>query len=757
MSARTPQSFRIASRDTVSLCLGARADSVERTAARELAGYLGRILRREVAVGRAGTRKRIRLGTPDSSAEIQRAAAAYGLETLKPDGFVVAPSGGGDDLLIMSKTGAGVLYGAYALLEALGVGFAPAGLDTVSERIPRRRTAAFQGALRSEPSFAERALMIGGWMKEAAAEQKAFYDTDVSRFLPIYTRTLDWMARYRLNSMVLALFWFGQAPAYRWFWSKDGERCDDAISGLILYRDYPALRWAEKYGEQIRRNQEMLRAIIRYAAERGIRVTLTISAEPAYPGGLCEAYPEFGRDGAEYIEHEAVWLRFQESRFRELFETFPDLGGYLYAMSKDCGNTPADIRGEGRTADGPELTDGRGDTIADEKLMRIARMNEAMLRGRDAAGSSAAIRFWEWAAFGVYPGDAGKMGRMKNRVSVARLDALLPRDIWIHMRMDAGEPTGGVNAFNPFLNQWPRHRRSAALHQLAEHHGLNIFPPVFWESPWKERAQFAHRCGVESLVLEAGYGPGNPDGTGLNLCDLDIHGFARLAWDKDADRDAVWREWAGIYFPGAPDRAADLLKPFHRIISAMTGCGGACGYNIPGRWNFRLPRDVREQDSPIDRLLRYNVAATREHARQMTAPLREAIGLLDEAQKKLEAMRDALGEPVYGRWKANLSTQRTLAELLETFVAATAWGSLLRRDPSNAEDRAVLSDAVRRMERLVSGYEHPCAPLYHRLAGWGWMSSDEWRRVFGALAGECRVRFGLDGPDRAGPGAARAP
>jgi len=567
-------------------------------------------------------------------------------------------------------------------------------------------------------------------VKDVFAERRAFYDTDVRAYLPVYTRAIDWMAKYRLNAAALWLWWFGASPGTRWYWSRDGECCSDTVSGLILYRDYPKLRWAERYGDQVRRNRELLRDILRYAADHGVRITIGGFAEPGYPGGLCRAYPEFGADGAQYIEHEPAWLRFQESRFRELFETFPGLGGYLYVLADDSG-PHADVRGRRRDPDGRYIVDGHGDAIANEKLARLVRMNEAMLRGRDAAGSRADIRFWEWAAVGVYPGDATFMGRMKARVSVARLNALLPEAICIHMRMSAGEPTE-PQVLNPFLTQWDRHCRSVALHQAAEHLGLTLFPPVFWESSWKERAQYARRCGIEGLTLETGYWPGEKDGTGLNLCDLDIHGFARLAWNADVDRDAVWREWAGLYVPRAPRQAADLLKPFYRILTAMCG-GDGVGGAVPARWRF--------QGIPVDRLAAWNVPSTRTHGLLMIAARRQAVQGLDEALPKLDALRDALGADRYERWKTNMLTQRTLARMLEAFVSATVWGSLIEQGLAEPEDARALDRALRELDRQVQSYEHPIPPLYARIFGFGWMRGDEWREVFGALAREFRGRF----------------
>lgn len=727
--------FHVKPGDTLTVISGEAPDRVEQTAARELASYLQQIMGRDIPAASQAEGKVIVLGTSASAPLIREQVKAHGLGALKPDGFVIAPIDE-NRLYIMANNGNGVLYGVYAFLEALGVGFAPAGLDRVSDRMVRKDEFAVSQIRREEPSFPVRGIhLLMGWPKEVFVEKRPFYETDVRKFLPIYCNGLDWMAKHRLNTRIIWLIWFGGGEQCRYFWSRENQKCDDGISGLIRYRDYSKLRWAEKYGEQISRNQELLKAIIEYAADRGIRICIWGGAEPAFPGGLMEAYPEFGRNGRlQYADNEEVWLRFTESRFRELFETFPGLGGYMYVIARDCGNDIADIDAKSDQDTASVLKDGRGEPLQHGRIERVARLNQAMLRGRDRAGSKAEIVFWPW---GFLSGNFGPMGDkwngMRCQVVARRLNWALPSEITIHSRSYSTEPIEQQYFINPHIGEFtPQHREWVALHQYAEHYGLNCFPVVYWESTWRERARYFHARGVAGLMLEAGYEPGIQDPGGLNLCDIDLYGFARLAWDVAVDRDAVWKEWSVIYFPTAAKVVIDILKPFYRLARTMYYIDDIDG-TVPQRVNF--------QDLSFDEVIHYNVPMSREHGLAMIARRDEPVRLLEQALNKLVAARNVLSPDVVGSWETNMRAQLAMARLFREFVAVSVRYSLLERGLAEENDRENLMTSLMRIEECVRDLNPPVPPAMHRVCEWGYMSGQEYRTCFTSFIKECRRRL----------------
>lgn len=94
----------------VSIELPANADEAERFAAEELSAYLARIADLDISIG-TGRGHRIILGRYERPAGKIRA--------LKEDGFTI--SSDGKDVRIIGNGPRGVLYGAYAFLEELGV------------------------------------------------------------------------------------------------------------------------------------------------------------------------------------------------------------------------------------------------------------------------------------------------------------------------------------------------------------------------------------------------------------------------------------------------------------------------------------------------------------------------------------------------------------------------------------------------------------------------------------------------------------
>jgi Domain of unknown function (DUF4838)/Glycosyl hydrolase family 67 N-terminus len=181
-----------------------RGSSTVRFATRELSAYFTRLGGREIVARRSAALER-QLDAPESlggvivvmpgevsEEDINSAAlsrVAIDSLHLKDDGFSIRKVDG--QLFLVGKNPRAVLYGAYELLETLGVRFfAPtfAFYRDHSEYVPDRRTFSLPEIdVQSEPDLARRSKYVGGG-----------WSYTVARIGSI----ADWMAKAKLNTFV---------------------------------------------------------------------------------------------------------------------------------------------------------------------------------------------------------------------------------------------------------------------------------------------------------------------------------------------------------------------------------------------------------------------------------------------------------------------------------------------------------------------------------------------------------------------------
>ncbi len=644
-----------------------------------------------------------------------------------------------DRLLIAGGSAVGILYGVYAFLEQIGLCFAPPGLADTGAAIPRLSEIRLAKALRDKPTFLRRGLAGVGGMLPA---DFLFYKHNILDVLPAYRDLLDWMGRKRLNVLQIAL---GAKGDYGCWDPRGNLLVKDSISALIGYRDFPALKWIEKYGAQIERNRDFVKQLIAYAAVRGILITL-FAPEPVFIQPALDAYPELlGAHGhALCPAADATW-HFIASRYEELFGLFPELQVRLFPSYDSHGSGPAWSRLNVACQDCRELPGA----------LRYGKLFEVVKAARDRTGSRAEISVWPWpmqknishVANELYNYRRNELHKepilaFKNTELLAQLNFTIPADVVIHDRACFGEPIETQPyLMTPFVGAWTRHREYYSLHQIGEHIGVNSFPCVYTEGNWQNMARYLAGMGAQGLFCEAGYSPAASDPSGIYLGNIDFYAFAAWAWNPETGRTAIWQEWSRIFFPEAPEAAADILRDGYRIIKTMYHSSVTDWQSIPKRCSFR--------EQGVEKLLHWNVALNRAHGLAIIAEKQGCLERLDLALKRLEQIKTQIGERKYALWRKNLDAQKARASLFCEFVRLTVLYSLFERAMTLPEDVQALRASCRNIAGLLRVEPPPMSATAtamqkkrqeEQVNPWG-NSWKEYLQAFGELTAECERRI----------------
>ncbi len=294
----------------------------------------------------------ILIGGPDSNRGI-RAAQWANFENLKPEGFVIKTGrlnnrsavvvGGIDD--------ASALYGAYDLIEQLGVTF-----ELTQDIIPEARAdlAIPPLDLRKEPAFARRGFLL----------QDGGYENLSMFSLQDYMKLIDQMAKMKCN--YIQFWWFSYEPWLRysykgeemWMgdvstkesgylnWAHEGfgsRTTDDVTIGKerFKYRRIapPEMQQVETPDQAFDVAQNLLRNIIHYAKTRGIKVwpAVELAALPPNLARYCDRVGElpFHRIFGTFVHPlDPVNREIQVNRFKALIETYPEAEGYFFVFAE---------------------------------------------------------------------------------------------------------------------------------------------------------------------------------------------------------------------------------------------------------------------------------------------------------------------------------------------------------------------------------------------------------------------------------------
>lgn len=337
------------------IVLGNQAGDLTRLAASELQNYvsqLGGVRLPQVAEGALPPTSQqqtiLLLGAPGQNRLLDELVQSNALNTtsLKPEGFILKSLNWKErpTLIIAGADEAGVLYGAYELLERLGVTFRLTG-----DLVPPRQSALSLPSLdlRLEPAFHRRGFLHPVNFDNASMFSRADYE-----------RLLDQMARMKCN--YLQFWWFAYGPwikfSYRgeaawmgdvsakesgyhsWRYGGFGSRTTNDISiGLDHFRDRPRMappemQQVETPEQAYEIAQNMLHGILDHAVRRNIKVWLVVEMA-SLPPNLARHGEIVGDAPFNYVfgtflhPLDPVNREIQVNRLKALAATYPEAEG----------------------------------------------------------------------------------------------------------------------------------------------------------------------------------------------------------------------------------------------------------------------------------------------------------------------------------------------------------------------------------------------------------------------------------------------
>jgi len=335
--------------------IGKGTGDLTRLAASELESYVGQLSGARLpqitdtdAASRPGTEALLLLGGADQNQIVRELvrAGALSVSNLKKEGFVLRTLTWKDHpaVVVAGADDAGTLYGAYELLERLGVTFRLTG-DILPARQPTLVLPEMD--LRREPAFPRRGFLHPANFDNASAFAYADYE-----------RLLDQMARMKCN--YLQFWWFSYAPwlqfSYKgetnwlgdvstkesgyhsWRYGGFGSRTvADVTIGREHFKDRPRLAPLEMQRVEtpeaaFQVSQDLLRRVIAHAAKRNIKVWLVVELA-SLPPNLARHGEIIGDAPFQYLfgtflhPLDPVHREIQLSRLKALVAAYPQAEG----------------------------------------------------------------------------------------------------------------------------------------------------------------------------------------------------------------------------------------------------------------------------------------------------------------------------------------------------------------------------------------------------------------------------------------------
>jgi hypothetical protein len=290
------------------------------------------------------------LRTRDQKGLVDDITAVSGIRPaeLKPEGFILKTTQWGNHrvALVLGADGAGVLYGAYELLERLGITFRITG-DVLPPRNPNLSLPELDTTI--SPAMTRRGFLFA-----------ANFDNASIFSLADYKRLLEQMARMKCN--YLQFWWFAYSPwlkySYRgetkwmgdvsakesgyhsWVYNGFGSRTVEDVSiGREHFKEHPRLaplemQKVETPEEAFEISKNTLRWIIDYAAKRNIKVWPVVELA-SLPPNLARHGEIVGDAPFNYVfgtflhPLDPVNREIQVNRLKALADTYPQAEGFF--------------------------------------------------------------------------------------------------------------------------------------------------------------------------------------------------------------------------------------------------------------------------------------------------------------------------------------------------------------------------------------------------------------------------------------------
>jgi hypothetical protein len=322
---------------SAAIVVGDRAADLERLAAKELQRYLYRMsgsvlpLTGESAWKQEPKRPMILLGTPQSNAVLAAVTAGAGIDAsqsaLGDQGFVVKTLDVQQRPVaaIAAATPVGVLYGAYTLLEQMGVGFYLGGDALPGHDLPLELPASLE--VRQKPVFAVRgSLPWYNFLNSPTTwdldDFKYFFD-QISKmkqnFVGFHTYDSEPLAPYVKEGKLVYAEPLVTSKTYAWgavrglttgqFGFGTGDYFDQELFGSRATTE------SKDREDAIRRTQALLAAGLEYGRRRGVRVCVgfEVTGDPTRPESQAALEARLRELVRAYPMLDYVWLWQSES------------------------------------------------------------------------------------------------------------------------------------------------------------------------------------------------------------------------------------------------------------------------------------------------------------------------------------------------------------------------------------------------------------------------------------------------------------
>ena len=339
---------------------GHGADEKEREAAGEIQRYVEKlagarleIVNPEQALS-AGDGALLLVGDPDSNPLVERVLQGkHDPRTLKQEGFVIHTDelNGRPAVAIVGENGVATVYAAYALIELLGATFLLSG-DVLPPPVDDLSLPATSRVW--EPAFSRRGL-----------QPFANDLQDVTWGEAYYKMLIDQMVKLRMNYLEFFVQAYQPWVEYTFRGEKNllGDKSEPDSGYLVISRTVPSCSVDEvKIGkehfaglrnmappemqdvdtpeEAVRRFKRMIKAIIKYAKSKGLRVGF--STDPTYaPANLARFARNYGQRphtehgyGTHLSPTDPVGLEYGKTWLRAVLETYPEIDDLFLYVSE---------------------------------------------------------------------------------------------------------------------------------------------------------------------------------------------------------------------------------------------------------------------------------------------------------------------------------------------------------------------------------------------------------------------------------------
>jgi hypothetical protein len=338
---------------------GEAAGDLTRYAATELAKYLKILSGADVPIvpesaikAQPGGESLILVGGPSFNTTVQT-AKWVSFNGLKPEGFIIKTGrlGAHPAVIIGGNDDASSMYGAYELVEQLGVTFELTG-DIIPEPKSDLQIPALD--LRREPAFARRGFLL----------QNGGYENLTMFSLEDYTKLIDQMAKLKCN--YIQFWWFSFEPWLRysyknepmwmgdvsskesgyltWAHSDAGSRTtNDVVIGKERFKYHrvapPEMQQVETPDQAFEIAQGMLQKVIHHARSRGIKFWPAVEMA-SLPPNLARYADRVGElpfnviFGTFVHPLDPVNREIQVNRLKALVETYPEAEGYFLVFAE---------------------------------------------------------------------------------------------------------------------------------------------------------------------------------------------------------------------------------------------------------------------------------------------------------------------------------------------------------------------------------------------------------------------------------------